>query len=147
MLFRSYPSRWMQRFLFANTISSVDYVGLLAWPNGVNGPATASSPTHGFTMGGTASIYDYSDVERFQFTTTTNSSNVGNLTSAFGAKTVGGSSETHAYAAGGQLNYPTHDINKFLYVYSGSISAIDIGDLKSPPSASHYLDRPTSVDY
>ena len=95
-----------------------------------NSTAYAAGRTFGYLTGGYLSPITKNTIFRFPFaSTTTNTSDVGDLTSAR-MWIVGASSSTHGYAAGGYiLPSSAHSDIIEKYPFSGLTNSSDVGDL------------------
>jgi len=96
--------------------------------------AGAKTEAYGYVLGGTERPPDYSSekIQKFQFDTSNNATDIGNLTVLTSSNTAGASSSTHGYCAGG-ITYSASPavyldvINKTSFSTDGN--ATDVGNL------------------
>jgi hypothetical protein len=135
----------IKKFAFGSSVSVIQ-VGELAGSGKdlYHDQSAQSSSAHGYVSGGYAygggySWHRYNNIEKFPFSTDTNSTDVGDITITR-SHVVGNSSSTHGYIHGGEA--PTgksNVIDKFPFASDGN--ATDVGDLivaQSRGGASNY---------
>ena len=91
--------------------------------------ATASTATHGYSMGGTiGSGVHYNVIDRFSFSSSGNATDVGNLTLTRSAAD-GAQSSTRGFTVGGSSGYATFTYNVIdAFTFASSVNASDWGD-------------------
>ena len=112
----------VQRYAFASDGNAVDTTQNLT--STIYSCAGVSSTTYGYVHGG-QSGGRINVIQKFQFDTSNNATDVGDLTQSVDACT-GHSSTTHGYRSGGAVNY-INVIDK--YPYATDANATDVGDL------------------
>jgi hypothetical protein len=128
----------IDRFPFASDTNAV-FVGNLTGTARDAPTPNISSAEHGYVTGGFPSTgANFTVIDRYPFTvSTTNATNIGNLTGEGRHIAVGQSSLTHGYTSGGLNNSVTAVLNiieRFIFTAATTTSA-DVGDLTSPRSA------------
>ena len=128
----------IDRFPFASDTNAV-FVGNLTGTARDSPTPNISSSEHGYVTGGfPSSGANVTTIDRYPFTvSTTNATNIGNLTGEGRHIAVGQSSLTHGYTSGGLNNSVTAVLNiieRFIFTAATTTSA-DVGDLTSPRSA------------
>ena len=93
--------------------------------------AGQSSTEYGYTSGGEAPAYPITVIDKFPFSSDTNTTDVGDITQAR-KEVTGQSSDTSGYSSGGEVFHPSgyirvNTIDKF--PFSSDANATDVGDL------------------
>ena len=108
----------INRFPFASTGNSVDHGDIT---QATSSSAPASSPTHGYDLGGRPGV---NIIQKFPFASTSGAKDVGDLTVGKYFR-AGCSSDTHAYAVGGV--YPGSNVIEKV-PYATDANSTDVGD-------------------
>ena len=117
----------IERFSFTSDGNSVDTGQNLVRGIYYGSSTGASSATHGYTTGGYVSTVRYNEISKFQFNSSSNATDVGDMTTTRQSPTQT-NSETHGYSAGGATGLPTGaSIDKF--TFASDANGTDVGDL------------------
>ena len=120
----------IDKFSFSDSSNAIDVGNLSVARERATGH---SSITHGYTAGGTAYLANnpfYNIIDKYSFSSTGSTSDVGDLTSVRADHCVGASSATHGYVVGGYNGVPPvfNDTTIDKFSFSSDGNSTDIGD-------------------
>ncbi len=128
----------IQKFQFSTDGNSTDIANLIG---GTNYLSTAQSQTYGYAAGGGNNTRT-TVIQKWAFVSTSNATDVGDLTVAKNVNNAGSSSATHGFKNGGEISGGvTNIIDKWSFSSDGN--ATDHGDL----SVARYGSGSSSTDY
>ena len=112
-------------YSITNTADGIEINGNFEYAGDILPPPPMSGTVAGYTSGGTEPPYT-NVIDKFQFATDANATDVGDLTQARRAA-AGQSSTENGYTSGGQTPPNVNTIDKF--PFAADANATDVGDL------------------